>query len=378
MDTYVIIATYENPKEAYYVKFRLGLEGIDAYLLEQTIDTESNIHEKGNPLRVQVDINKVEESIKILFDIKKELEGSSIEEKIKSIKRILVPIDFSDNSLTACLFAFALAKKLSAEIKLLHVYNDPFLDSGFSPNRISYQNFSRNVLHEIEDMVKKNLTGFLNKLQKELNKYHLNEVKYHYNLRKGKPEYQIIKLSEVYRPFIIVIGTQGAGKMPNDIIGRVATKVIENTSVPILAIPQNWKFKEFEKTNLLYATDFHDSDFSSFNKLIEITKPFNIHFHCIHIETSESAPWKEMQMFKLESYLSKTYSELPINCHLINHPNLLEGIQEFVDKSDIDIISFTSPKRSTLYKLLFPNNLKKMVYQSKTPLLVFHAESTNF
>jgi len=365
MDTYAIIATYKNPKEAYYLKFKLGLEGIDAYLVEPVPENFSNRAQQSGSLKVQVNIHQVEKAINILFEVREELKTASIDEKIKTIKRILVPIDFSQNSITACLFAFALAKNLGAEIKLLHVYNDPFVDSGYVPTRASYQNFSRNVLHEIEEMAQKNLIGFLEELKIKLNELKLNDVKFHYNLRRGKPEYQIVNMAETYQPYIIIVGAQGAGKMPNDIIGSVTTKVIENTTVPILAIPESWEYKEFERLNMLYATDFHDSDHSAFNKLLEITRPFDISFNCIHIESNENVPWKEMQMFKLESSLNETYPDIPIKCHLINHTNLLEGIQEFVDQASIDIISFTSPKRSIFYKLVFPNNLKKMRFYMK-------------
>lgn len=373
METYVVIATFKNPKEAYYLKFKLGLEGIDAYLIEPVPENYASRAEQST-LKVQVNASQVEKAIEVLFDIREELKTTSVDDKIKTIKRILVPIDFSRNSLTACLFAFALAKKLGAEIKLLHVFNDPFVDSGYIPTRASYQNFSKNVLHEIEDMAQKNLISFLQELKEKLDEFHLSDVKFHYNLRRGKPEYQIVNLAETYKPYIIVIGAQGAGKMPTDIIGSVTTKVIENTEVPIIAIPESWEYKDFTHLNMLYATDFQDSDHSAFNKLLDITKPFDISFNCIHIESNENAPWKEMQMFKLESSLNKLYPDTDIKCNLIKHPNLLEGIQNFIDESNIDIISFTSPKRSIFYKLVFPNNLKKMIYQSKIPLLIFHSE----
>ncbi len=131
MDTYAIIATYKNPKEAYYLKFKLGLEGIDAYLVEPVPENFTDRAQQSNELKVQVNIHQVEKAINILFEVKEELKTISIDDKIKMIKRILVPIDFSQNSMTACLFAFALAKNLGAEIKLLHVYNNPFVDSGY-------------------------------------------------------------------------------------------------------------------------------------------------------------------------------------------------------------------------------------------------------
>ncbi|MBN1250514.1 MAG: universal stress protein, partial [Bacteroidales bacterium] len=237
-----------------------------------------------------------------------------------------------------------------------------------------YENFSQSVLQEVEHMAQNNMFKFIDDLKNELVTQGLGDVKYHYNLSKGKPEYQIVKLSERYKPYLIILGTKGVGHMPNDIIGSVTLKVIENTKVPVLAIPEKWKFKGFDLLNILYATDFHDSDFTAFNKLLEILKPFKTKFDCIHIEIDESNPWKEMQMFKLESFLGQNYSEHDIKCHIIKHPNLIEGIQEFIDLKGIDIISFTSPKRNILQKLIIPNNLKKMVFQSTIPILIFHSE----
>ncbi len=374
MENYVIIANFQNPKEAYYLKFKLNLEGIESYLLGSEFENEQKRGEHSGPLKVQVNAQDVEKSIKVLIKVYDELKTSPVEENINGLKRILVPIDFSKNSFTACLFAFSLAKSLGAEIKLLHVYQDPFIDSGYVNTRISSEKYERNILFEIEEMARRNIVAFVQVIQTELEKLGLKDVRFHYNLLKGKPENQIVAISELFNPYMIVLGTQGSGKVPNDIIGSVTTKVIENTKVPILAIPENWQFKNLDKLNILYATDFDDSDFSAFNNLLEILKPFSVHFDCIHIESNEKKPWKEMQMFKLESRLSKDYPNVPLKCHLINHSNLLKGIQEFVDKEGIDIISFTSPKRSILYKIVFPNNLKKMIYQSKIPMLIFHTE----
>jgi nucleotide-binding universal stress UspA family protein len=374
MENYVFISTCYDHKEAYYLKSKLELDGIEAYLVESEVDKiQTETHDKL-PIKIQVKSEDVERAIPVLFSAQKEIKSLTIDEDLKLSKRILVPVDFSKNSFTACLFAFALAKSLGAEIKIIHVFNDPFIDTGYIASRISFEKYERDALYEIEDMARRNMVAFVQLLQTELLKNGLNGVGFHYTLLKGKPEYQIISISELFKPFMIVLGAQGTGKMPNDIIGSVTTRVIENTTVPILAIPENWDYKSFEKLNILYATDFHDSDFSAFNNLLEIVKPFNVQFDCIHIESSETQPWKEMQMFKLESFLGKTYPEIPIKCHLINHKNLLKGIQDFVDEKNIDIISFTSPKRSIFYKLVNPNNLKKMLYQSKIPLLIFHTD----
>jgi nucleotide-binding universal stress UspA family protein len=372
MENLVIIATCQEPKEAYYLKYRLGLEGIDSILQGTRHDKTENLKELTGPLKVQVLSSDVEKAIQILFKVFNEIQKNHTDENTKNHKRILVPIDFSKNSFTASLFAFTLAKSLGAEIQLLHVYNDPFIDSAYVNARISLEKYERNVLCEIEEMARRNIVAFVQALQSDLQKYGLENISFHYNLLKGKPETEIINISDLFSPFMIVLGTQGTSKMSGDNIGSVATKVIENTDVPVLAIPENWSYTNLEKIKILYATDFQNSDLDTFSSLVNIMRPYANHYDCVHIETDESKPWHEMQMFKLESDLCKNHPDMVIKCHIIQSKNLMKGILEFIDKAKTNIISFTSPKRSALNKIFFPNNLKKMVSQSKIPLLIFH------
>ncbi len=367
MENYVIIADFSDPREAYYLRFKLGIEGIDAYIVE----SEKN-DEKIAPLQIQVSARDVKKAVDLLCKMRIENDFKSIEDRIKNIRRILVPVDFSEYSNSAALFAFSIAKSINAEIKLLHIFKDPFMGGTYLGNRTSYENFTQNVMNEMYQMAQKNMLLFIDRLKTSLKEYGLENVSFHYILQKGKPAYQIIRITESYKPYMIVLGTKGVGQMPGDLIGSVTLKVIENTTIPVLAIPEHWEFKGLEKLNVLYATDFQDSDFTAFNKLLDILKPFKIKLECVHIETDEKNPWKEMQLFKLESYLDQNYEE-EIKCHIIKNDDLFAGVQEYVDKMNIDIISFTSPKRSIVYKLLYPNNLKKMIYQSKIPLLIFHS-----
>ncbi len=369
MDNYVVIAEFPDPREAYYYRFKLGMEGIDAFIVE---GDQNLTNDESMPLSVQVSEKNVKKAVDLLCKMRVESDFKNIEDKIKNIRRILVPIDFSEYSYAAALFAFSIAKSINAEIKLLHIFKDPFMGGTFLGNRTSYENFTRNVMNEMYQMAQNNMLLFIEKLKEKLKEYKLEDVSYHYVLQKGKPEYQIVHISEQYKPYMIVLGTKGIGQMPGDLIGSVTLKVIENTTVPILAIPEHWEFKGLDRLNVLYATDFQDSDFTAFNKLLDILKPFKVKLECVHIETDEKNPWKEMQLFKLESYLNQNYEE-DIKCHIIKNDDLFAGIQDYVDKMNIDIISFTSPKRSIVYKLLYPNNLKKMVYQSKIPLLIFHS-----
>jgi nucleotide-binding universal stress UspA family protein len=265
-----------------------------------------------------------------------------------------------------------LAKNQNAEIKILHIFRDSNPENEFVTGKISNDFGVADKFPEIKEIERRNAVAFIKALQNYFQKFELDNVKYHFDLQNGRPEEQIIAFAGHYNPDIIILGTKGSDSFPDSIIGSFATRVIENINIPVLAIPENWSYKNFEKINVLYATDFLNSDANAFGRLIEILRPFDTHFDCVHIELNKEQAVSEMQMFNLESHLSKEHPEIAIKCHVIPGNNLLKGIQNFVDRSGTDIISFITPKRSTFYKLFYPNNLKKMVYQSKIPLFIFH------
>jgi len=124
MNCLITIATYEESKPACFLKEILENENIDCYLA-YSFNLETNVEE----IQFQVKEEDVQHAIKIMLKIK-ETYGKQIEEMEPTHKpyRILVPTDFSAGSEYACQYALQVAKKLSAEVKILHVYENPIVD----------------------------------------------------------------------------------------------------------------------------------------------------------------------------------------------------------------------------------------------------------
>ena len=62
METGIIISTSTDPREAYLLKFKLNLEGIDSYIIESN---DNNLTDKNKrpPLQVQVSAKDVEKQL---------------------------------------------------------------------------------------------------------------------------------------------------------------------------------------------------------------------------------------------------------------------------------------------------------------------------
>ncbi|NJO90574.1 MAG: universal stress protein [Chloroflexia bacterium] len=50
-----------------------------------------------------------------------------------------------------------------------------------------------------------------------------------------------------------------------------------------------------------------------------------------------------------------------------------ETLQDFINERSIDIIAMTTHKRNFISRLFYPSMTKKMLFQTDTPMLVFHA-----
>ena len=91
------------------------------------------------------------------------------------------------------------------------------------------------------------------------------DIKYTCVLREGIPEEEILRYSKENRPRIIIMGTRGKNQKDIDLIGSVTAEVIERSRVPVLAIPENTPFKEFNAVKrIAFITNFDQRDLIAF------------------------------------------------------------------------------------------------------------------
>jgi len=150
MPALVTLATYKQSKTAYFLKAKLENENIDCF-----IAIISSTEGKWDEVRVQVKEEDVERAIMVMLRIKDE-HGANIDkiEPDNMVRKIIVPTDFSKGSEHACYYAIHLAQKMNAEIKLLHVYENPVAD-------LSIKETATYQYRGIKDFADRNQTNLL-------------------------------------------------------------------------------------------------------------------------------------------------------------------------------------------------------------------------
>jgi nucleotide-binding universal stress UspA family protein len=145
---------------------------------------------------------------------------------------ILAPVDFSDASLNAVSFAAELSRRSSARLVIINIFQK---EKG-------------------EDEVRNKMKS----LEAGLNKSFDSDLKCESVIAQGNLITALKIIIEDQRPDIIVMGTKGASGLKKLLIGSNTVKVISETSVPVLVIPEVARFKNFflkGKNRIVLATD---------------------------------------------------------------------------------------------------------------------------
>ncbi|WP_346864237.1 universal stress protein [uncultured Draconibacterium sp.] len=352
-----------------FVKDKLESNGIEVFFTNENLSKSDKYN--PNEVLLKVKAKETEKAIQILLRIHKDYDLDKIKEDIgfTDLRKILVPVKLSEDCIELCRYAFSLAKKTKAEVKLLYVYTDPTFNEP-DKHTASWEKHVRMELEEAFQKAQLKLVNFSRKLQKQIPKEILDNVKIHYRMLKGTPVNVITDACKRYEPNVIVMGANTQKSEDGEFYGKTLLKVIENTQYPVLTVPESASFKGKEKINVMYATNFYDSDNSSLNKLLDILKEFDKKIHCVHIDLQDD-PHHQEKVEELNKMLDQNYSEHNIKCVLFESENILKGFDDFIKANDIDIISISKVKHSAFYKLFHSDLSAQLVTTEKVPVLIF-------
>jgi len=286
---------------------------------------------------------------------------------------VLIPVDFSDYSLKACELGFNYAHSTGADVALLHVYYNTFIPSIFPylNNEID-KKLEEESIHVVYRQVKEAMSKLCGVLDNKISQGELPAVKYGHEFREGLPEEEILKYIKEIQPIMIVMGTRGTQQKTAELIGSITAEIIEQTNTPLLTIPEHIGFSDPGKIRrLAFATSFRPEDMTAFERLTEILKNYikDIEIQLFNISTSRNE-WNEIRLTGFSEYLKKHYPALNITFSVTPDGDLLEAIDKFVAVNKIDVIAFSTRRRSAIMRIFNPSIAHRMIFHGNTPLLV--------
>jgi len=357
-----------------YMRAQLLSAMLDRNGIECFIKNINDVDGVAGGAKVMIDEKDANDAMKIYEDFVSSY-GKAKEPAIKhmkAIRRILVPVDFTVHAENAAYFAVRIAEKLKADIKLVNAYLDPMGTPQTYLESYTYQMNIDRVIREVEEETYKSLNAMTSRIKTYISENEIKDVKVRFDLFKGNAVDMILNEVEEYRPALVIMGTRGSELDRFRSFGSVTSHLIEKANIPVLAVPKDFDSKKFiAPNNILYATDFDTTDFSALRRLISFVKPFNSKIYCVHAALEEAQAMDEIQMKRIRSYLFDTMDEYNIECGLLETMDIQQGLEDFIDERNIDVLAVTMHKRNFFTRLFKPSMTKKFLFQTHIPLLVF-------
>lgn len=372
MDEKIItIATYPYSR-ALLLKGQLEAEGIGCFL--------SNINliqpHISSGVKVRINEKDLSGALKIMNEIKEEYGEARQKtvEMMRRVRRILIPVDFSESSMNACNYAVGLAAKLKAEIKLLYSYFNPIVVTEPYIEENTFQFQMDEIVRRIEPQAKEQMHNLIGQIKENSKKEGIEKLKVTYHLDKGTPEEIILNYAETWKPGVIVMGTKGTGKGSFDYLGSVTKKIITKASVPVLVVPNNSLYRGINYIGkILYATNFDDSDLKSLRTLINLLSPFDVRLYCAHTGVEDDTAVNRAMLNNLKERFQNEYSGFQLHCDLIHNKDIVQGLEDYMEDKEIDLLALTTHKRGIIERLFNPSLAKQMLFHTHIPLLVFQS-----
>lgn len=141
------------------------------------------------------------------------------------IRRILVPIDFSEHARQALAHAKELALLYGAELQILHVFEEVIHPAFYVSGRTSIFEFMPQLQREATKQIQELLDEVVG-----------NQYPAEIYLKEGHPAQEIVNFVSEHGTDLIVIATHGLTGIEHFLLGSVTEKVVRMAPCPVLTV----------------------------------------------------------------------------------------------------------------------------------------------
>ncbi len=281
------------------------------------------------------------------------------------MKKFLVPVNFSPAAENAAYFASAFACKIGASVELVHILPLPV------------QTPLASSLHFPEDEFER-LSADSEKKLDELSKSLSQKIRDAYEVLDFKPNIygrsilgnvteEVSKRFESERMNLVVMGISKAPRINRVFGGSTVRSAIESCELPLLLIPESFKYRKFKK--IAFASDLNMRDIDLIAIVAELMRPFDADILITHSKDPREDYQKLADVF-LKQLSSK-----------VNYPNIYfrevisksvdDGIDYVLTSSQIDMLVMVHNHHSFFQDLFVGSSTKRISDHIQIPLLVF-------
>jgi len=274
------------------------------------------------------------------------------------MKNVILATDFSDNARNSIVYAIEMFGDVGVQYTLLNTFWEPQMN--------------KDILITIRDILeKRSKEGLKNEIEYIKEKFPNKTLNIEETSAHGRLPEVINTLARKKRFEFAIVGTKG--KTGSWYIGSTSKQMVQKSSVPIVVIPENARYKPISK--IVYATDLVEDESFLINQLISFAELRDAHITILHVarDTSNS----EWSIEELKGIVEKSTYKRVMFEELISKKTE-DAIIKYSEENDIDLLAMTTYTTLLLKKLFHRSLTKQMILNSDVPMLIYNRKNYDY
>ena len=294
------------------------------------------------------------------FKIAKHNNFIAVSQVYPNMRKVVVPIDFSENAFNALKYACQIFKYERSEIFILHAYADEV----YQQDNI----VKRSFLNEIKEDTYQKTVNSLNRVFRDIKEYSPNpRHKFKQIAAFGTLTDEINDLVNDENIDIVVMGTRGETNDRKITFGSNTLQVLKYVQCPVLAIPEGYSYHQPKE--ILFPTDYMVPYKRRELKLLcELSGSFRSNIHMLYINPLSKITLRQEDN---RDFLKDCLQKAELYFETTQEDDKTVAITKYIVHKDIDMLVMVNSRQSHLEDILYQSTIDKIGLHIKIPFLVF-------
>jgi nucleotide-binding universal stress UspA family protein len=281
--------------------------------------------------------------------------------KLLSMKTILLPTDFSKNSINAINYAMELYRNEPCNFYILNVQRA----SSYISDDMMGVSSTATIYNTIIDAAKKSITNIISKLKKQFNNenHHFEAIVDYDNFIDS-----INQVTEKHKVDLIIMGTKGATGLEKVIFGSNTARVMQRCKTPVLAIPDGCTLASLNK--IAFTTN-HLTVFSvkQLGLLKDILALRNSKLNILHVADEFQEAQKQLQNM---NFFNTYFEDAEHDYMDVRNKDMFKTVHRYIKNNKIEMFVMISERHSFIERLFTRHALETFAFSIDVPFLVIH------
>ena len=275
------------------------------------------------------------------------------------MKTILLPTDFSKNSMNAIDYAMQLLENETCEFYIINIQKA----SSFVSDDLMTISSSTTIYQTLIGAAKRSVKNIIAAVKEKYNneRHDFFSIVDYDNFIDGIN--QICLAREVD---MIIMGTEGAAGAQKMLFGSHTARVMQRCNTPVLAIPNGCTFKGIDRIAFTsnYLSLYKQEELQP---LIDISELFDAKIDILHLANDEHLSQNQENN---RAFLDSCFANLTHEFIDLEKKDIFETVQNYIKSNDVKMLAMMSRKHSFLERLFARHLVETFAFKIDVPFLV--------